>query len=87
MVAVHAWSSIRARDEVCGLGQGTTEVDVEVGHLCLDLEGLIVGRHSSRCEGLLLLALIHLLGTWVSKGREKSRGAVPRLLLEIAKRS
>ena len=27
-VAVHAWSSIRAGDEVCGLGQGTTEVDV-----------------------------------------------------------
>ena len=27
-VAVHAGSSIRARDEVCGLGQGTSEVDV-----------------------------------------------------------
>jgi hypothetical protein len=37
-VAVHAWSSLRAEDEVCGVGQGKTEVDVEVGRVCLDPE-------------------------------------------------
>ena len=53
LVAVHAWSATRARDEVCGLGQGTTAVGV-VGRVCLDLEELIAGQHS-RCEGLPLL--------------------------------
>jgi hypothetical protein len=53
-VAVHAWPAIRARDEVCGLGQRTTEVGV-VGLVSMDLEELIVGRHS-RCDGPLQLA-------------------------------
>jgi hypothetical protein len=43
-VAEHSWPAIRGRDEVCGVGQGTTEVDVEVGRVCLDLKDLIVGR-------------------------------------------
>jgi hypothetical protein len=55
-VAVHAWSSILAEDGSCGVGQGTTEVDVEVGRICLDLEELVVGHHS-RCDGLPLLAV------------------------------
>ena len=33
-VAVHAWSSIGARDEVCGVGKGMSEVSV-VGRVCL----------------------------------------------------
>ena len=65
-VAVHAWPSTRARDEASGVDEGMTEAGVVVERVCLDLEELIVGRHS-RCEGLLLLALIHLLGTSVSK--------------------
>ena len=55
-VAVHAWSSILAEDGICGVGQGTTEVEVEVGRICLDLEELVVGHHS-RCDGLPLLAV------------------------------
>jgi hypothetical protein len=43
-VAVHGWSATRARDEVCGLGQGTTEVDV--WRVCVDLEELVVGQHT-----------------------------------------
>jgi hypothetical protein len=54
-VAVHAWPTTRARDEVCGVGEGTTVVGAVVGRVCLDPEELIVGQHS-RCEGLLLLA-------------------------------
>jgi hypothetical protein len=49
-VAVHGWSATRARDEVYGVGQRTTEVGVVVGRVCLDLEELVVGQHS-RCEG------------------------------------
>jgi hypothetical protein len=55
-VAVHAWSSNLAEDGICGVGQGTTEVEVEVGRICLYLEELVVGHHS-RCEGLPLLAV------------------------------
>jgi hypothetical protein len=53
-VAVHVWPAIRARDEVCGVGPGTTEVGV--GRLPRSLKELIVGRHS-RCDVLPLLAL------------------------------
>ena len=53
-------------DEVRGVGQGTTEV--EVGRVSLDLEELIVGRHI-RCEGLLLLALdSESMGRHVAEG-------------------
>jgi hypothetical protein len=34
-----------------GLGQGTTEVGVVVGRVCLDLEELIVGRHTVVVKG------------------------------------
>ena len=52
-VAVHLSASIRARDEVSGVGQGMTEVNV-VGSVSLDLEELILSRYS-RCDDLLLL--------------------------------
>ena len=56
-VAVHAWSSILVEDGIYGVGQGTTtEVGVEAGRICLDLEELVVGHHS-RFEGLPLLAV------------------------------
>ena len=46
--------------EVCGLGQGTTEVDV--WRVCLGLEELIVGRHSRHCEEALAEALRGSMG-------------------------
>jgi hypothetical protein len=58
-VVVHAWSATRAReDEASDVDEGMTEAVIVVGHVCLNLEELIVGRHSSRCDGLLLLALL-----------------------------
>jgi hypothetical protein len=53
-VAVHGWSATHARDEVCSVGQGTTEVSV--GRVSLDLKELIVSQHS-RCDDFPLLAL------------------------------
>ena len=37
-VAVHACSVFRARGEVCGVGEGMSEVGVVVGRFCLDPE-------------------------------------------------
>ena len=47
-VAVHAWSSSRARNAVAAIGQGTIEVGVVVGRVCLDLEQLVVDLHNNR---------------------------------------
>jgi hypothetical protein len=43
-VAVYAWSTTRARDEVCGVGQGMFEVGVVIWRVCLGLGDRIVGR-------------------------------------------
>ena len=73
-VAVHAWSAIRARDEASAMGQETTEVGVVVGRVCLDLEKLIVDRHS-RCEGFPLLALdAESTGSHATEGMEEALG-------------
>jgi hypothetical protein len=45
-VAVHAGSSIRARDDASGVGQGITELDV--GRISQGRKELIVGRHNDR---------------------------------------
>ena len=55
--------------KVCGLGPGTTEVDV--WRFCLGLEEHIVGRHSGHCENLLLLALVEASE---SMGRHAAEG-------------
>ena len=56
------------------MGQETTEVGVVVGRVCLDLEKLIVDRHS-RCEGFPLLALdAESTGSHATEGMEEALG-------------
>jgi hypothetical protein len=47
-VAVHSWSAPRARDEVCAVGQGTTEVDM--WRVSLGLEGLSSAVTTISCQ-------------------------------------
>src|SRR5829696_561083 len=82
LVAVYAYSAIRAR------GEEMSEVRV-VGHLYVDLQRSLSSRAvRSLCEGLPLLALLEIVRAWAATSakawRYKVLGPIGRCLLPIS---